>query len=161
MCNQFPDGGQRGSSEREDGKSLRQIAERAKRRLRSSVFRILAGTAWAATPPSPVDGGLTLAGKRIFGDNKTWRGFVVMVPAVGVTFMLLRILGSITFPGGWPDGLWPLSAEEYAGLGLLDWLRFHDRGAAKFVLQASTGHRSGREACVSPGEDDLLHCGPI
>jgi hypothetical protein len=66
---------------------------------------------------SPLDGGQTLAGKRIFGANKTWRGFVVMVPAVGVMFLLLRILGDVLLPGGWPDGLWPLSPEVYAGLG--------------------------------------------
>jgi CDP-2,3-bis-(O-geranylgeranyl)-sn-glycerol synthase len=71
---------------------------------RSSSFRV------------PIDGGRSLAGRRVFGDNKTWRGFVVMVPAVGAAFALLRLLGTL-LPGGWPDGLWQLSPAGYAVLG--------------------------------------------
>lgn len=36
----------------------------------------------------PVDGGKTIGGKRIFGDHKTWRGFVVgVVAAVAITWL--------------------------------------------------------------------------
>ena len=38
----------------------------------------------------PIDGGRTFRGKRVFGDNKTWRGFVVMVPGLGLVFIFLR-----------------------------------------------------------------------
>jgi CDP-2,3-bis-(O-geranylgeranyl)-sn-glycerol synthase len=71
----------------------------------------------------PLDGGRSLAGKRIFGDNKTWRGVVVMVPAVGAAFALFRLLGAL-LPGGWPAGLWYLSPAEYAGLGCWTGLGF-------------------------------------
>jgi CDP-diglyceride synthetase len=33
----------------------------------------------------PIDGGATFLGKRVFGDNKTWRGAVVTVTAMSVT----------------------------------------------------------------------------
>lgn len=54
----------------------------------------LAQTAWLRSRAShrfavPLDGGRTLWGKPIFGVNKTWKGFVVMVPAVGLAFWIL------------------------------------------------------------------------
>ncbi len=82
---------------------------------------VLAGVcqaAWLASPRSwrfgsPIDGGRTFRGRRLFGDNKTWRGFVVMVPATGASFGLLSIVASTHV-----TGLWPLSAGAYVGLGL-------------------------------------------
>lgn len=64
----------------------------------------------------PLDGGKTFRDRRLFGANKTWRGFMVMVPAVGVAFVLLRGLL------GWvderlTDALWPLSSGQYFWLG--------------------------------------------
>ena len=38
---------------------------------------------------SPLDGGLTFRGRRMFGENKTARGFVVMVPATALAFPLV------------------------------------------------------------------------
>jgi CDP-diglyceride synthetase len=37
----------------------------------------------------PLDGGATFRGRRVFGDNKTWRGAVVIVVGVVVTALLL------------------------------------------------------------------------
>src|SRR5258706_2184003 len=77
-------------------------------------------TAWLAAPGShpfavPLDGGRTFRGRRLLGDNKTLRGFMIMVPATGITFAVLasrlRIL-----PVGL-KGLWPLSPAAYALLG--------------------------------------------
>lgn len=68
----------------------------------------------------PIDGGRTLRGRRLFGENKTWGGFVVMVPAVGGAFLLLA-LGRDLWPGG-DAGLWPLSVPGYGLLGC--WLGF-------------------------------------
>jgi hypothetical protein len=84
---------------------------------------VLAGTAqtaWFASPASrrfaqPLDGGLTLRGRRLFGENKTGRGFVVMVPASAAGFALLAVLA------GEPAalGLWPLSVPGYALAGAI------------------------------------------
>jgi hypothetical protein len=37
----------------------------------------------------PIDGGATLRGRRVFGDNKTWRGFFTMAAGVFVAALLL------------------------------------------------------------------------
>jgi hypothetical protein len=55
----------------------------------------------------PLDAGRTLGGRRLLGDNKTVRGFMVMVPATGIAFALLASLLS-ALPG--LTGLWPLSS---------------------------------------------------
>jgi CDP-2,3-bis-(O-geranylgeranyl)-sn-glycerol synthase len=94
--------------------------------LRCAAFLVvafaLAGCAqavWLGTPASrrlaiPVDGGWTFRERRLFGDNKTVRGFVVMLPATGLTFFLLSRITAGAVPG-----LWPLTGLEYAGLGVL------------------------------------------
>lgn len=82
---------------------------------------MLAGSAqalWLANDASrrwawPLDAGRTFRGRRLLGDNKTARGFVVMVPATGLAFLLLALAGSGT------PGLWPLTPVQYLGLGLL------------------------------------------
>jgi hypothetical protein len=77
-----------------------------------------AQTAWFTSAASrrfaqPLDGGLTLRGRRLFGENKTPRGFVVMVPASAACFALLALAA------GDPAalGLWSLSIPEYALAG--------------------------------------------
>ena len=57
--------------------------------LALSLAFILAGTAhvlWMGSPLSrrlaiPIDGGRDWRGRRLLGDHKTWRGFVVLPPA--------------------------------------------------------------------------------
>src|SRR5439155_1243137 len=78
-------------------------------------------TAWLALPLSrrfaiPLDGGRTFRGRRIFGANKTLRGFVIMVPATGLSFAALAGLleGS---PSG-QTGLWPGASADYGLLGM-------------------------------------------
>jgi hypothetical protein len=80
----------------------------------------VAQTIWFAMPSSralalPLDFGLMLRGRRLFGDNKTVRGFVVMVPAVAMAFAMLAILVDGRNPGS--TRLWTLSPLEYALLG--------------------------------------------
>jgi hypothetical protein len=88
--------------------------------LLAFVIAGTAQTAWFASPASrrfaqPLDGGLTLRGRRLFGQNKTRRGFVVMVPASAGAFALLAVLT------GDPAalGLWPLSIPGYALAGAI------------------------------------------
>jgi len=64
----------------------------------------------------PVDGGARIRGRRVFGDNKTVRGFVVMIPAAALAFCGLFSVLSIVWPTA-ADGLWPLSRAGYLALG--------------------------------------------
>lgn len=78
----------------------------------------IAQTAWFASPVSrrftqPLDGGLRFRGRRIFGANKTVRGFVVMLPACAVAFAVLGASAPLSL------GLWELSPLGYAVLGAL------------------------------------------
>src|SRR5215813_2470572 len=81
----------------------------------------LAHSAWLRTPASrrlllPIDGGARFRGKRVFGDNKTVRGFVVMVPAAAASFALFHALVSRAAPAIAAD-LWRLDTAGYAALG--------------------------------------------
>jgi hypothetical protein len=88
------------------------------------VTFIAAGVAhslWLRTAASrrlliPLDGGLTIRGRRIFGENKTIRGFVVMIPAASIAFAA-AILGARKFFPAFAETLWPLDVVGYAGLG--------------------------------------------
>lgn len=66
----------------------------------------------------PVDGGLSFRGRRLFGDNKRVCGFMVLPPAAALTFMLLGSSREM-LPELFGQGLWDLSAWQYAGLGLI------------------------------------------
>jgi hypothetical protein len=86
--------------------------------LAAFVLAGMAQTAWFAAPVSrrfsqPIDGGATFRGRRLFGEHKTVRGFVVMVPAAAIAFAALAV--AIGNPAG--AGLWPLTVAGYAGLG--------------------------------------------
>jgi len=69
----------------------------------------------------PLDGGLTWRHRRLFGDHKTVRGFMAIVPATALSFALLStVAGSHGI-----TGLWPLSPAGYlltgfwAGMGFM------------------------------------------
>jgi CDP-2,3-bis-(O-geranylgeranyl)-sn-glycerol synthase len=86
--------------------------------LGAFVLAGMAQTAWFATPLSrrfsfPIDGGATFHGRRLFGEHKTLRGFVVMIPAAAVSFAALAAaIGDLS-----RAGLWPLTIAGYAWLG--------------------------------------------
>lgn len=67
----------------------------------------------------PLDGGLTLRGRRIFGANKTWRGAVVMF--LGVVTTTLLAAQSPTWANHWPPALrmHPLVYAALLGLGFV------------------------------------------
>ena len=69
---------------------------------------------------TPIDGGRLFRGQRTFGDNKTWRGFVVMVPATGFAFLLLGVLRRQE-PS---ETLWPITLWQYGLLGCWSGLGF-------------------------------------
>lgn len=96
--------------------------------ITSFVLAGVAQTLWLGTEVSqrfavPLDAARTFRGKPILGENKTARGFLVMVPAAGVAFALLHRLVTTADPA-WAFGIWPLSSIKYSGLGALAGLGF-------------------------------------
>lgn len=47
---------------------------------------------WPALRRRPIDGGATFRGRRLFGDNKTWRGAVVTIASTTLTAWLVAEL---------------------------------------------------------------------
>ena len=92
----------------------------------------LSGSDWLASPLRvPLDGRRTFRGRRVLGDNKTWGGLVVMVPAVGMP--------------SWSSAScapWPLAGSGLgapagrSGCLAVRGVWLHGRGAAQLVLQA-------------------------
>jgi CDP-2,3-bis-(O-geranylgeranyl)-sn-glycerol synthase len=80
-------------------------------------------SSWSRRFAWPVDGGLTFRGKRLFGENKRVCGFMVLPPVAALMFMLLGGTKDL-LPPTLADGLWPLGAWQYAGLGLVCGLAF-------------------------------------
>ncbi len=86
----------------------------------SFIMAGIAQTLWLRSPKSrrfgqPLDRGRTWRGRRIFGDNKTWKGFVVMIPAVGLSFVTMRCLFALR--EAWLEQLWPHGWFVYLLLG--------------------------------------------
>jgi len=102
--------------------------------------------AWLASPTSrrwawPIDRGREYRGRRLFGDNKTIRGFLVMVPATGLAFLLVSALTV-----GRVSGLWPLTPVAYAGVGLLAGLGFMAGELPNSFVKRQLGIRPGAPA---------------
>ncbi|PYR00067.1 MAG: hypothetical protein DMF96_04655 [Acidobacteria bacterium] len=114
-------------------------------------------TAWLALPLSrrfaiPLDGGRTFRGRRIFGANKTLRGFVIMVPATGLSFAALAGLleGS---PSG-RTGLWPGASADYGLLGM--W------AGMGFMLGELPNSFVKRQLGIAPGQAaDAVYTRPL
>ena len=76
---------------------------------------------WLRSPRSarfalPLDGGWRIRGRRVFGANKTLRGFLVLVPATAAVFAALGAAREV-LPGWLAAGLWPLRVDELFLLG--------------------------------------------
>jgi CDP-diglyceride synthetase len=107
----------------------------------------LAQTAWLRSRASnrfalPLDFGATLRGRRIFGANKTWKGLVVMVPAVGTAFWVLAAAIGLLRPSALAN-LWSLSPAGYFLLGC--W------AGLGFMLGELPNSFIKRQAGISPG----------
>ncbi len=91
--------------------------------MASFILAGVAQTIWLRSPASrrfaiPLDRGAKFRGRRLLGDNKTWTGLLVMVPAVGASFVLMRCLFAVR---AWsvdsPLTLWPGGLATYLALG--------------------------------------------
>jgi CDP-2,3-bis-(O-geranylgeranyl)-sn-glycerol synthase len=71
----------------------------------------------------PVDGGLTVRGRRLFGPNKMLRGFVAM-PLAGGLFFALFGASREALPVWLADGLWRMPTPQYAVFGAACGLAF-------------------------------------
>lgn len=76
---------------------------------------------WLRSPRSaplaiPLDGGSQWRGRRLFGEHKTLRGFVALIPAAGAAFALLGAARD-ALPAWLAAGLWPITPAELFLLG--------------------------------------------
>jgi CDP-2,3-bis-(O-geranylgeranyl)-sn-glycerol synthase len=112
--------------------------------LGAFVLAGMAQTAWFALPLSrrfsrPLDAGATFRGRRVLGEHKTLRGFIVMVPAAALSFVALA--AAIGDPAR--AGLWPLTLAGYAGLGACAGLGFMAGELPNSFLKRQLGIRPG------------------
>jgi len=117
----------------------------------------LVQTAWLRIRAShrfaiPLDCGKTFRGKRIFGANKTWKGLVVMVPAVGTAFWGLAMGVGLLRPGALAN-LWQLSPGGYFLLGC--W------AGCGFMLGELPNSFIKRQLDISPGMPPTSAAGRI
>jgi CDP-2,3-bis-(O-geranylgeranyl)-sn-glycerol synthase len=111
----------------------------------------------------PLDGGLTFRGRRIFGANKTWKGLVVMVPAVGTAFWALAT-GMDLLQWQAVERLWPLTPAGYFVLGCWAGLGFMlgelPNSFVKRQLDVSPGappaNAAGRVICFIIDQSDSV-----
>ena len=64
----------------------------------------------------PIDGGCQWRGARIFGDHKTFAGFIAIVPAAGAAFAVFGVMRA-SAPAWLDAGLWQLPPEQLFALG--------------------------------------------
>jgi CDP-archaeol synthase len=81
----------------------------------------IAHVLWLRSPRSvpfalALDGGWRWRGRRLFGPNKTLRGFLALVPATAAVFGMLGAARE-ALPGWLAAGLWPLSTAQLFLLG--------------------------------------------
>ncbi len=69
-----------------------------------------------------IDGCRTFRGRRVFGQNKTWRGFIVMVPATGFSFLIVHAIMQWIYAD--QLRLWKISGIQYFLLGCAAGLGF-------------------------------------
>jgi hypothetical protein len=103
---------------------------------------------WLRSPLSlrfakPIDCGKMFLGKRVFGDNKTWRGLMVLPLAAMILFSVSSLLRSYYTP--WmARGMWELSTIQYAFLGFV--------GGTALMLAELPNSFFKRQLNVAPGQ---------
>ena len=112
----------------------------------------LAGVAhvlWLKSPLSrrwslPLDGGLTIRGRRVLGPNKTVRGLAMMPLGAMVAFFCIAALRD-AYPAWLARGFWDLPPATYALVGLAC--------GFGFMLAELPNSFLKRQLDVSPGEE--------
>ena len=116
---------------------------------------------WAGPLRVPSTAARTWRRRRIFGDNKTWAGFLVLPPAAGRHFLLRLAAGPCPAPE-WRPGLCP-PGGEYVLLGVWTGLGFMagelPNSFVKRQFDVGPGrapHRPGRLARAAGFRDDRV-----
>jgi|CXWL01.1.fsa_nt_gi hypothetical protein len=112
---------------------------------------------WLKSPLSrpfakPIDGGLTIGGRRLLGQNKTWRGLMAMPLATGVVFWMLSQVRE-SLPVWITSGMWALPPRDYFWLGLWSGLGF--------MLGELPNSFMKRRLDIPPGEAPSGHRGAL
>jgi CDP-2,3-bis-(O-geranylgeranyl)-sn-glycerol synthase len=107
-------------------------------------------SAWSHRFLLPLDGGRQFRGRRIFGANKTLRGFMVMVPATAAAFATLAML--LGPRGIEHSGLWPLSLSGYWLLGAVAGFGFMAGELPNSFVKRRLGIGDGRAAVRGPAQ---------
>jgi CDP-2,3-bis-(O-geranylgeranyl)-sn-glycerol synthase len=117
----------------------------------------IAQTLWFKSSASrrfaaPLDFGKRFRGKRLLGDHKTFRGFVVFVPMASAMFLLLSQAIRVTDPA-LAQGLWAVSPGAYALLGFV--------AGMGFMLGELPNSFLKRQFGIRPGESPPTRLGRI
>lgn len=115
----------------------------------------IAQTIWFSSPFSkkfslPLDLGKKFRGRRILGDHKTTRGFIIFVPLASVAFFLLHQL-LLAFDVELAGLVWQLKPGGYALLGLLAGLGFMLGELPNSFIKRQLGIAPGEMAAGRPG----------
>jgi hypothetical protein len=90
----------------------------------------------------PIDAGKTMRGRRWLGDNKMWRGFMVLPPAAAVSFVAMAAMrGSL--PEWLGQGMWLLPVWHFAFLGFIAGLAFMLAELPNSLLKRQLGVNPG------------------
>ena len=115
--------------------------------LRSRVSQVLA---------IPLDGGRMFRGRPILGENKTLRGFVVMIPAAALAFAAVAIV--VSLPRGVPPAtLWQLTPAGYAALGAWAGFGFMAGELPNSFVKRRLGILPGQAPASGLTSSNLLH----
>ncbi len=80
-------------------------------------------SAWSRPFARPLDGGASVGGRRLLGDNKTLRGVMVMPVAAAAAFAAFAAYRS-QLPAWLATGIWDLPAPPMAAVGFVAGLAF-------------------------------------
>ena len=94
---------------------------------------------------APIDGARTWRGRRLFGDNKQWRGLMALPPAAAFAFVAVEQ----ALRAWWPQvhaNLWPMSSSLYAVAGASCGLAFMAAELPNSFLKRQLGVAPGQPA---------------
>ena len=99
-------------------------------------------SSWSQGFALPLDGGLTFRNRRLFGDNKTVRGLMMIIPTAGLIWLFFGLFRE-ALPDPLRAGAWVLPAWSHAVIGLA--------AGAGFMLAELPNSFFKRQLDIAPG----------